>query len=140
MQTVESPNAACASRAADATASASAAASATSRIPRPPPPAEAFTRSGNPIGWAIATSSSGLAPSSTRTPGSTGTPAASIWRFASSFEPIEAITEDGGPTKRSPACSHAAAKWASSDRNPYPGCTASAPDATAAPTSRSARR
>ena len=51
-------------------------------------------------------------------PGTTGTPADCTRRRASIFEPIRAMTVDGGPTNTSPACSHAAANAAFSERNP----------------------
>ena len=46
MNTRPSPNADCASRAADSTAPASSDSSRTIRIPRPPPPAAALTMTG----------------------------------------------------------------------------------------------
>ena len=61
-------------------------------------------------------------------------------RRASVLSPIARIASTGGPTKVSPASAHAAAKRQSSDRNPYPGWTASAPVARAAPSSRSMLR
>ena len=51
-------------------------------------------------------------------PGSTGTPAAAMRRFASSFEPIASTTEAGGPTNTRPAASHERTNAAFSDRNP----------------------
>jgi hypothetical protein len=40
---------------------------------------------------------------------------------------MEAMVEEVGPMNTSPASSQARANEAFSDRNPYPGCTASAP-------------
>ena len=60
--------------------------------------------------------------------------------LASTLEPIAAIAAGGGPIQVSPASSTACANAAFSDRNPYPGWTASAPAVRAASISRSARR
>jgi hypothetical protein len=65
-------------------------------------------------------------------PGSTGTPASAISALASILEPIAATAPAGGPTQVSPASATARAKAAFSDRKPYPGWTASAPDLRAA--------
>ena len=43
------------------------------------------------------------------------------------FIPIATIASGGGPMKTTAASSQARANTAFSDRNPYPGCTASAP-------------
>ena len=48
------------------------------------------------------------------------------------LSPIVAIADAGGPMNTIPASASAAAKSWFSERKPYPGCTASAPDATAA--------
>ena len=69
-----------------------------------------------------------------------GTPAARIAVRAAVFEPINSIAAGGGPIQTSPASSTAAAKLAFSARNPYPGCTAPAPDRAAASRIRSIRR
>jgi len=47
-----------------------------------------------------------------------GTPAAAMRRFASILEPIDSITEAGGPTKTSPSSTQARANPAFSERNP----------------------
>jgi hypothetical protein len=60
--------------------------------------------------------------------------------LASDFEPIARIAAGGGPTKTRPASAQASAKRAFSDRNPYPGCTASAPLRRAAASSASMSR
>ncbi len=73
-------------------------------------------------------------------PGSTGTPAASIIALASVFEPIDAMASGEGPTNVMPAVAQSRANPAFSDRNPYPGWTASAPVARAAAMIRSPRR
>ncbi len=59
-------------------------------------------------------------------PGTTGTPAVAIRFRAAIFDPMRSITAAGGPTNTSPASRHAVANAAFSDRNPYPGWTASA--------------
>lgn len=53
--------------------------------------------------------------------------------FDSILEPIARTASTGGPTQVSPASATAVAKSAFSERNPYPGCSASAPAARAAP-------
>ena len=93
----------------------------TTRIPRPPPPAAALISSGSP--------SVSASPVST-----TGTPASCAIRFAASLSPPDRRASGGGPTQTSPAASTASASSALSDRNPYPGCTASAPVSSAART------
>ncbi len=84
-------------------------------MPRPPPPADALTRIGK-----RSTCSGSIVDS-------TGTPASATVCLAGTLAPIAAIAFAGGPTQVSPASQTAAAKSAFSDRNPYPGCTASAP-------------
>ena len=71
-------------------------------MPRPPPPNAAFTRSGYPTAAPSAASAASDAPGSTVAPSRTGTPAAAIMRFASILEPIDAITDDGGPDEGEP--------------------------------------
>ncbi len=83
---------------------------------------------------------SGSAPSSNTAPGSTGTPAAAMSSFAAVFDPIASMASGGGPTKVRPAAAQARAKPAFSERNPYPGCTASAPVVAAAAISAPPRR
>ena len=73
-------------------------------------------------------------------PGSTGTPTRATIRRASVFCPIVRRTSGGGPTNVRPAVRQASAKRQFSDRNPYPGWTASAPASRAAPTTRSIER
>ncbi len=128
--TVGSPKAAAASDRAASRAAGSPASVRTIRMPRPPPPALALTSTGRSAAVTAAGSSSA----------STGTPARAISRLASTFEPIASMAAAGGPTQVRPAFSTARAKSAFSEPNPYPGCTASAPAASAAATSRSARR
>jgi hypothetical protein len=74
------------------------------------------------------------------TPGITGTPAAAMIRFASILLPMARIAAGGGPMNVSPAAAHRSANSAFSARKPYPGCTASAPVARAASSSRSTAR
>ena len=73
-------------------------------------------------------------------PGSTGTPALAIMALAATLSPIAAMVSGAGPTKISPASAQARANAAFSDKNPYPGWTASAPVAVAAAMMRSPRR
>ncbi len=91
-------------------------------MPRPPPPAAAFTSTGRS---AAVTSRRGSSP---------------ISSLARVLEAIASIASGGGPIHTSPASSTWRAKSGFSERNPYPGCTASAPAARAASTIRSPRR
>ena len=115
--TVPSPNAAAASRAADVTASWSPAGPSTIRMPRPPPPALAFTSSGYPMSAPSRSRPAASSPVASP-PGRMGTPACDIIALAASFEPIDSIADGGGPTHVSPAASHARAKPAFSERKP----------------------
>src|ERR1051326_6057860 len=56
-----------------------------------------------------------------------GTPAACTAVRARVLDPISSIAEGGGPMNLIPASAHARANLAFSDKNPYPGCMASAP-------------
>ena len=114
---VPSPNAEAASRRAPASASASSVAACTSRMPRPPPPATALTSSGYPRPFACAVSAASDW-SSPRYPGTQGTEAASMRRFAPALSPIAAMAAAGGPMKTRPASAQACAKSARSDRKP----------------------
>ena len=120
--TVPSPKAACASRRAAWRAAGSSSALLTTRMPRPPPPADALTSTGYPV----------TAPGASS--GSTGTPASAASFLEMILEPMASIASAGGPIQVRPAACTARANPASSDRNPYPGCTASAPAASAAAT------
>ncbi len=60
-------------------------------------------------------------------PGTMGTPAAAIRRRASVLSPMARIAPDGGPMNAMPAWRQASANRQFSDKNPYPGWTASAP-------------
>ena len=64
----------------------------------------------------------------TVTPWRIGTPLAAMISFEVTLSPMLRIAAGGGPMKVSPAATQASAKSAFSDRKPYPGCTASAPD------------
>ncbi len=101
------------------------------RIPFPPPPADALTSAGSPM-RSIAARTPASLWSCGVSPGTTGTPAAAARRRASIFDPMRSIAEGGGPTNTSPASAQARANAAFSERNPYPGCTASAPALRAA--------
>ena len=88
-------------------------------MPFPPPPKAAFTSSGKPMRSAcflacFASTGSGV-------PGTIGMPLASAARRAAALSPIISIACGGGPTNVSPASPTASAKWARSDRKPYPG-------------------
>ena len=87
----------------------------------PPPPSTAFSSTGSPSASPHAADSSRSRAadwSSPWYPGSSGTPAASISRFAASFEPIARIADAGGPMNVSPAPTTASANCAFSERKP----------------------
>ena len=117
--TVASPNADSASRAAASMASRNPAISPTRRIPRPPPPATALTNTGNVIDSAAAINVSISVEGSEDA--STGSPAAFAAAIARALLPVSSNTCAEGPTKVMPACAHAAARSGFSDKNPYPG-------------------
>ena len=100
-------------------------------MPLPPPPAAAFTSSGNPTG---------AGSDGSDDEGRTASPAALAAARAASLSPMVSITSGVGPTQARPASVTARAKAAFSDRNPYPGWTASAPAARAAATMASPSR
>jgi hypothetical protein len=64
-------------------------------------------------------------------PATIGAPTRRATSRAETLSPSARMAEGGGPIHVRPAASTASAKAAFSDRNPYPGCTASAPDAAA---------
>ena len=64
--------------------------------------------------------------------GRVGTPAFSAMSFAFSLSPIEVIILELGPTQIKPALMTSLENCAFSERNPYPGCIASAPVCSAA--------
>ncbi len=84
-------------------ASTASAVAGTTRMPLPPPPADALTSTG------IAEAASGRRARRRRidragvTPGTIGTPAASIRARAPIFDPMRSMTSAGGPTKTMPA-------------------------------------
>ena len=100
-------------------------------IPRPPPPADAFISTGKPILSAtiIASSVDVMAPSE---PGMHGMPRFKAAFFASILSPIMRMCSDFGPIKVNPWSSTISAKSGFSDKNPTPGCIASAPVIVAA--------
>jgi len=65
-------------------------------------------------------------------PGTVDTPAFAAVSRASDLLPIIRIVSGVGPTKTRPAPSTASANFAFSARKPYPGCTACAPESSAA--------
>ena len=82
---------------------------------------------------ARASSTSAIVPS---LPGTTGRPASRMVRRATALSPIARIMSAAGPMNVKPHEAHTSAKWALSDRNPYPGWIASAPVTSAAEMSR----
>ncbi len=63
---------------------------------------------------------------------SVGTPAARMSSLAPTFEPMASIAAAAGPTQVKPAPVTTRAKSPDSDRKPYPGWMASAPERAAA--------
>lgn len=112
------PKALRASSRVSAIASCNCSALATTRMPRPPPPPAALTMTGYPISNAMRSTEAGSSGSAVSGPGTQGTPAAIIARFAAILSPMIAIDEAGGPMKISPAFSTASANAAFSDRKP----------------------
>mmetsp|Transcript_7457 Transcript_7457/g.11041 ORF Transcript_7457/g.11041 Transcript_7457/m.11041 type:complete len:240 (-) Transcript_7457:22-741(-) len=95
------------------------------RIPFPPPPAEALIITGYPI---MSASLSAVSISTSPSyPGITETPAPFAMAFDSILSPIALIAFVGGPTNVSPSSATLSANSLFSLKNPYPGCTASAP-------------
>lgn len=72
----------------------------------------------------MATASSSLSTSPSL-PGTTGTPARMACSRAVCFSPRDSIVSAAGPTKVMPFCRRRLGKFGFSDRNPYPGMTAS---------------
>ncbi len=93
-------------------------------------------RTGNQLSFRRLISSSSGIPAAPA-PGTTGTPAADTSALAAILSPIASIAAGGGPMNTRPAAAQARANRAFSARNPYPGCTASAPAEAAAATIRS---
>ena len=89
-------------------------------MPRPPPPAVALTITGYPISFAnlSALSSVSVGPS---LPGRIGTPAFFITRRARALSPIKRITCGSGPMNLMWQASQTSARYALSERKPYPG-------------------
>jgi hypothetical protein len=107
-------------------AEAASEASVTTLIPRPPPPNAALIATGQPLDSPKAITSAGSAIGSFR-PGTLATPARAAASRALILSPIVSMALGGGPMKVAPAAATARANAAFSARNPYPGCTASAP-------------
>jgi len=87
-------------------------------------------RTGKPIFRAAVWASSAVgkpSPAGPLSPGTTGVPAPDTVFRASVLLPILRIASADGPMKVIPADAQASAKSSFSDRNPYPGWTASAP-------------
>jgi hypothetical protein len=99
-------------------------------MPIPPPPPLAFTMTGNPMAVAAATASS--ADDSSPVPAIMGTPAARASERAVCLAPNAARCRGAGPMNVIPASSTCWAKAAFSDKKPYPGWIAPAPDDLAA--------
>ena len=136
--TPEEPKLASANRRTRSKASRSSSASRHTDMPMPPPPATAFNITGNPMEAATARASS--AEPSSPLPASRGTPAAVAASRARCLAPKIRSCSGVGPMKAIPTDSSAVARSSFSDRNPYPGCTASAPWSSAADTSLSTDR
>ena len=83
---------------------------------------------------------SGSFSPSTVTDGRVGTPAVRISSLLPILEPMASMAPGGGPTHTSPAPITTRAKSPDSERNPYPGWMASAPEREAASTIRADRR
>ncbi len=72
--------------------------------------------------------------------GRVGTPAARIISFEPIFEPMASMAAAGGPTQTKPAPVTTREKSPDSDRKPYPGWMASAPEREAASRINAERR
>ncbi len=86
-------------------------------MPLPPPPPAALSITGKPMSAAKLRASSKLAKGLS-VPGTTGTPAAIMFRRACVFSPMASMALAGGPMKVSPAWSQARTKAAFSERKP----------------------
>ena len=100
------------------------------RMPRPPPPKAALMAIGRPCSSANARASAASATGPS-VPGTSGAPARTAISRAVTLLPSASITSAVGPIHVRPAATTARAKSAFSERNPYPGCTASAPQRSA---------
>ena len=75
-----------------------------------------------------ANSIASCSPDTTPTlPGMTGTRACRMDFFAAALSPMRSIAAAEGPMNLRECASHASAKLGRSERNPMPGCMASAP-------------
>jgi len=108
-------------------------------MPFPPPPALALINTGYPI-FAATFFASFTSVIGSEVPGTSGTSNFATAALAASLLPINSMAFAEGPMKISPALSHASAKSSFSDKNPYPGCMASAPACFAAAIILSIRR
>jgi hypothetical protein len=119
-----------ASAVADSKARGTSLSSRTMRIPRPPPPPDALRITGKPM--LLASRAACSAFFKTPVPGKRGRP----WRVASrralTLSPQRRMAAGLGPMKLSPHFPQSSAKWAFSERKPYPGWMASAPVTSAA--------
>ncbi len=121
------PKAARASRVADSNCSGISSIVCATLRPRPPPPWAAFIATGTPCCFANSTISSAEVTGSAE-PGAKGAPTLwAIWR-AETLSPSKRIAAGGGPIQIKPASITICAKSAFSERNPYPGWIAFAPD------------
>ena len=125
------PNADTASRTAESNSSGISSLSRTTFSPRPPPPNAALIAIGIPCSSAKATTSSASFTGSL-VPGTSGAPTLVAMCRACTLSPRAMIASGEGPIQVRPASSTACAKSAFSERKPYPGWTASAPDCFAA--------
>jgi hypothetical protein len=97
---------------------------------RPPPPADALMMMGKPMRSTASKACSSL--SMTPVPGKIGTPASAITLRAETLSPMRRMISGCGPIQCRPHFCTTPAKCAFSARKPYPGCTASARDTSAA--------
>ena len=95
-------------------------------IPLPPPPADALIITGYPISLEILIASSAFSIKP-MWPGTQETPASIAIFFEVILSPIDMIACALGPIKVISLSSSLLANSAFSDKNPYPGCTASEP-------------
>ena len=125
------PKAETASRTAESKSSGISSLLRTTLSPRPPPPNAALIAIGIPCSSANATTSSASLTGSL-VPGTNGAPTLVAMCRACTLSPRAMIASGEGPIQVSPASMTAWAKSAFSERKPYPGWTASAPDCFAA--------
>ena len=100
-------------------------------MPLPPPPEAVLIAMGSPCSRANAATSA-TSDTGVVMPGKSGAPTCRAASRADSLSPSSRITAGAGPIQVSPASSTDWANSALSARNPYPGCSASAPESATA--------